>query len=345
MRFHVVSVANTQVTRAYSWHPYTQKVRRFCDMMMSLEHEVFLYAGEENEAHVTEHVACLSEAERFVLFPERWPSFDPNTDGRRLFNGAAALAICDRAEPGDVLCLIEGTANRPIVEATGLLPVEFGVGYEATFCTRRVFESYAWMHAVYGMTGGAWAGVGNFLDEVIPNSFDPAEFPAGAGGDYLLYIGRLNERKGLELVAQIARDSGCPLVVAGQGNTDLVPLTAEYVGVVGPEARAELLGGARAVLAPTLNMEPFGGAVVEAQLCGTPAITTDWGAFVETVEHGVSGFRCRDLPQFLKAVEEAPGLSRARVRERALELYSTDVVRHQYEAYFRRVAFPPPEAG
>jgi glycosyltransferase involved in cell wall biosynthesis len=37
-------------------------------------------------------------------------------------------------------------------------------------------------------------------------------------------------------------------------------------------------------------------------LCGTPAIGSSFGAFTETIEHGVSGFRARTLGEWVDAI-------------------------------------------
>ena len=68
MRFHVVSLPHTQTTAEYIACAYTQKVRRFCDMMSSLGHEVFLYASEDNEADVAELVTVVSKVEQQEWF-------------------------------------------------------------------------------------------------------------------------------------------------------------------------------------------------------------------------------------------------------------------------------------
>lgn len=331
MRFHLPALIGRPTTAANSSCAYTQKVRRFAQMMVEAGHEVFLYGGGSHTGiGGVNYVDAYGAVEPVEFEPALW------TEGNR----RAAREILRRVEDGDVLGVIAGTCQRELAD---MLPmtrvVEYGIGYGGTFADFRVFESYAWMHAVYALQDGpnAHDADGRFFDAVIPNFFDPDDFPAGPGdGGYLLYVGRLTGRKGVDLAGEVAERAGLPLLVAGAGSEP--PRYGELLGAVEPAQRAELMGNARAVLVPTFYLEPFGGVAVEAQLCGTPAITTDWGAFPETVRHGVTGFRCRTMGEFLYAVDAAPELDRAAIRERAVANYSLAAVAPRYERYFDRVA-------
>ena len=64
MRFHVISLPHTQTTKDYVNCAYTEKVRRFCIMMKSLGHTVYLYASEDNEAPVDELITCITKEQQ-----------------------------------------------------------------------------------------------------------------------------------------------------------------------------------------------------------------------------------------------------------------------------------------
>jgi glycosyltransferase involved in cell wall biosynthesis len=94
------------------------------------------------------------------------------------------------------------------------------------------------------------------------------------------------------------------------------------------------MGKAKGVFVPTQYCEPFGGVAVEAQLCGTPVITTDFGAFTETVEHGKTGYRCHTLDHFVWAANNVGKLDPNYIRARAVANYSMSRVRYQFEEFF-----------
>ncbi len=170
---------------------------------------------------------------------------------------------------------------------------------------------------------------------MIPNSFDFSEFTFQTNpDDYVLYLGRMTPRKGMNTVQAIS-DRGHRVITAGQGAERING--AEHVGVVTGATKRNLIAGARAVLVPTDYLEPFGGVAVEAMMSGVPAITTDWGAFTETVHHGVSGFRCRTLGEFLGAIDAAPLLDKHDIRDYARARFSTSVAGKMYDRYFAQI--------
>jgi glycosyltransferase involved in cell wall biosynthesis len=342
MRFHVSALPHTQTTVDYISCAYTAKVINFCRMMKDRGHTVFLYGGEENSAPCDEHIVCVSEADRAAHVGDAHftsASFDYSLPFWQAANSKVADEIRKRAQKEDFICVIGGYAQKQIADALPhMITVEFGVGYGGTFTKFRVFESYAWMHVIYGAEtmGKPHAADGNWWDTVIPGYLDPEEFPLNdkREDDYYLFIGRLIDRKGYRIAADVCFDLGAKLIVAGQGTP---PLGCEYAGVVGPKERGRLMAGAKAVFVPTQYVEPFGNVNVEAQACGTPVITTDWGAFTETVVHGMTGFRCRTFGEFKRAAQDVAFLDRRLIRERAINKYSLDVIGKKYEDYFSRL--------
>jgi glycosyltransferase involved in cell wall biosynthesis len=220
--------------------------------------------------------------------------------------------------------------------------VEFGIGYEGILPNSfRVFESYAWMHCLYGKDGPSSTD-GRFYDTVIPNYFDINEFPEHkTGGDYFLFMSRMTSRKGYEIAIETTKRIGAKLIVAGTPGDAPVYDHVEYVGFADVQKRSELLSNAIGLFCPTLYLEPFGGVVCESLLCGTPVLTTDFGAFVETVRDGQDGYRCHTMGEFeaaaLDLMEPHWTTDYSAIRKRAQARWSTDVVAKQYEKYFDRL--------
>lgn len=362
MRFHVIALPNSRTCQASSWCAYQSKVLKFCKMMTQRGHRVYHYGVRGSQVVCYEDVPVLEDAEYQHFFGAHDPTrayspiqFDASQPYFQLMNKRAADEIRNRAEQKDFVCLIGGVAQRPIAEMLPeMVSVEYGIGYYGTFAKFRVFESYAHMHVVYGKQG---TEDGKFFDAVIPNYFDMNDFPSipiNRNPNDVLYLGRMIRRKGLEIAVEAATHAGKRLVLAGQGvktiggSVEHPGKTAfstedgyyysgphlDFIGTVDVQRRNEVLRSVGAVIMPTLYLEPFGGVAVEAQLCGTPVVTTDWGAFPETVEHGKTGYRCRTMEQFTWALQEAPKLNNEYIAERAKRLYSLERVGRMYEEYF-----------
>lgn len=155
-------------------------------------------------------------------------------------------------------------------------------------------------------------------------------------------MGRLNDDKGVGLAIHAAREAGEKITIVGPGDPARFLAGnphATYLPPVGVAKRAALLSGAKAVFCPSFYVEPFCGVHIEAQLCGTPVITTDWGVFAEGVIHGVTGYRCRTFEQFVWAARNVDRLDSdgSICRAWAAQNYSLERVALMYEEYFQSV--------
>jgi len=238
----------------------------------------------------------------------------------------ALLSECIPRHPEpQIIVSLYGCAQADIEapERFGLPVVEAMVGYDHCWAPYRVFPSYAHQHAIYAR-GEEHVVRYMWFDTVIPHFVDADAYRVSPERDqYVLYLGRNAPNKGVGLAEDLCLRAG-------------LEFRRVHDGVWGEE-KTELISRAVAVIMPTVYVEPFGYVAVEAQMCGVPAVTTDWGAFVETVEHGRTGFRCRTAAEFLEALRRAPELDPHRIRDRAVRLYSIEAVTPAYLAYFRFV--------
>ena len=331
MRFHILGIPHTASNRDWLCCAFTQKVIKLCAMLKARGHYVIHYGNAASDVHCDEHVSVTASDD--VGPPEDYLSFDQDSRVYKIFHHAAIAAIEKRKQPHDFLLCMWGHGHRPVAEAhSDLLVVEPGIGYaRGHFAPFKVFESYALLHAFYGLDGVETPGKLKWYDVVIPNYFDPADFEFRYDKeDFLLFLGRVIYGKGVQIAVEIARAAAMKLVVAGPGEYDGV----ETIGPINAEQRRDLLARAKALIAPSTYAEPFCGTVTEAHFSGTPAITSDWGAFAENNLHGITGFRCRTYEHFVWAVNNIDRISPEQCRAFAEQNFTMDRISEMYDEYF-----------
>ena len=160
--------------------------------------------------------------------------------------------------------------------------------------------------------------------------------------DYLVFLGRFTEGKGVLQAIDVARRTGLRLVLAAAANDYYQNVVAPmvdgqnvvYAGEVDLAAKVTLLGGARALLYPVQSSEPFGLVILEAMACGTPVAALRRGAVGEIVDDGITGGIFDSLDALVDGLPPVLSLDRSRVRSRAVERFGPDRMVEAYvEAY------------
>ena len=195
----------------------------------------------------------------------------------------------------------------------------------------------------------------------VPNGFDlpgdvAAQRPdAGLPSDYVLFLGRISWKKGIDrLLRAMASIPGVPLVVAGNDDEGYWPKMEQLarelgmadrlycVGFVEGRRKEALLRGAT-MLALASYSENFGNVVLEAMALGVPVVVTPEVGLASEVRSSGGGIVADGEPQtFARAIRSLHGDSEARRAmgekgRKAARSYSWDSVAGRIEQEYRAV--------
>ncbi|MEM7427493.1 MAG: glycosyltransferase [Pseudomonadota bacterium] len=142
-------------------------------------------------------------------------------------------------------------------------------------------------------------------------------------GQYLCWSGRITPEKGLDAAAEVARQVGLPLVVAGHVESEeyFAAIRNEYDDLIDYRGFLKLLdlsriiSSAQAMLQTQNWEEALGLSTIEAIATGTPVVAYDRGANREIVRDGVNGFVVEhgNVAAAAEAVRQAGGISRQEI--------------------------------
>lgn len=344
MRFHLLGLPHTVTNKDFVACAYTQKVLKFGKMMKSRGHEIIHYGHEDSELICDEHVTVITNKDFNDTYGshnwrEKFFKFDTKDNAYQVFYKNAIREIAKRKKPNDFLLPFWGSGVREICDAhNDMIVVEPGIGYAGGHWAKwKVFESYAIYHAYCGLKNVGQCNQG-WYDVVIPNYFDLDDFEySEKKDDYFLYLGRVYDGKGVGIAIQAAERAKVKLILAGQKEDGYnIPPHVEYIGYADIDTRKKLMKGAKASFLPSMYVEPFGGVQIENLLSGTPTITTDWGCFAENNLHGITGYRCRTMGDFIQAIKNIDKIKPSDCRKWG-ENFSLEAVGTMYEKYFQDV--------
>jgi len=194
------------------------------------------------------------------------------------------------------------------------------------------------------VAGVEWRGVVN--NAIDPAKYSPVTKPEEKE-NYLVSLARINPDKGQHVAIEVAKRLNVPLVLAGKVDVAAERYFEEKIKPelsgqitwrenVEGEEKATLLARAKALLFPIQWEEPFGLAMVEAMVSGTPVIASPRGAAPEIVEPGVTGFLAEDADEMVAAYERLKEIDLVRCAEVAAKRFGPAAMADGYESVYER---------
>jgi glycosyltransferase involved in cell wall biosynthesis len=184
---------------------------------------------------------------------------------------------------------------------------------------------------------------------IVHNAVEiPAAPPITTHERHLIEVARITPDKGQDLAIQVAQRTGRKLILAGkversgegqryfeeQVEPYLGPSVEYYPNVAGAQ-KARLISRAAAGIFPLQWSEPFGLAMVECMVAGTPVLALRSGSTPELIEDGVTGFLAEDVDELVSVANRIDEIDRQRCAEVARERFGPHHMAERYLSVYR----------
>lgn len=327
---HSIGLFHTQGTDDHSHCAYTQKTRRLVTMLAAHGFKVVHYHvgdfvpiyGPYCKADIDQNITLvqLYDANKLMALRELakdelevYGTFEGDlanvgTVLFREFDSALTKAIADYPsnKNEDIFLHHFGWPHQHLgAKYPKAIHIEPGIGYPDTFAPYRIFESKAWADHVLGKNNK----MPQYGDFVIPNHFDETywTYDPKVQKEGVVYMGRIYDMKGCQIVAMLSDRFDVPFYLAGQGNSQYIDNMLKkhpnitYLGSLKGYERVELLQKTKVMILPTQYFEPFGGAIIEGAMCGAYPVASDFGVFPENLKD--IGITCRTFKDYIDALD------------------------------------------
>jgi len=195
-----------------------------------------------------------------------------------------------------------------------------------------------------------WAGT-------VYNGINLKFFPFNPNPEnYILFLGRILEKKGADLAIKIAIEAKEKLIIVGDKRD---PIFWEnkikpylkfknivYKGLLPYSKIFKFYQYAKAMIFPLQWEEPFGLTMIEAMACGTPVIAFKRGSVPEVVKNGKNGFVIEpfnkkgepNIKDFIEALNKINQINRYECRKWVKKNFTIEKMVENYEKIFLKIA-------
>ncbi len=167
--------------------------------------------------------------------------------------------------------------------------------------------------------------------------------------NYFAFLARVSPEKGALEAIDIAKKAGVNLILAGKVDSvdekyfkqkirpHIDDKQIKFIGEIGHKKKVQLLGNAKALLAPIQWEEPFGLYFIEAMLCGTPVIANKRGSVSEIIIDGKTGFIVENIKEAVARIKDIEKINRLDCSNHVKNNFSAEKMTQEYLKSYKKI--------